>query len=501
MMTAWEELEEREPMAYKDLGQFISRLEQAGELIRIADPVRAELEITAWADRMMKQPEGGKALLFEKVIRVGESEPCDIPVLVNAYGSKRRMAWALGVEDIEEIPARIRSILKPEIPSGFVDKMKKIPQLVELTQYPPRIVDSGPCRDIDVHPAHLTRLPVCVCWPGDGGAFFTLPQVITKRLSDGVRNVGMYRMQVYDERTTGMHWHIHHGGSSHLQEYLEAGKRMEVAVALGGDPALAYCASAPLPEGIDEYLFAGFLRKKPVDLVRCKTVDLQVPAEAEIVIEGYVDPDETRLEGPFGDHTGFYSLVDDYPVFHVTAITHRSSPVYPHTIVGRPPMEDYYMGWATERIFLPLIQTVLPEIVDYSLPAEGIFHNFVFVSIRKRYPGHAFKVMNGIWGLGQLMFSKFIVVVDDWVDVRNTSEVLWVLGNHCEPERDTLVTRGPRDALDHASPLAHFGNKMGFDATKKWPEEGHMRKWPDRIVMSDDVLERVSEAWRGLNLP
>jgi len=487
-------------MPYSDLREFISRLESSGELIRIAEPVRADLEITAIADRMMKSPGGGKALLFEKVTRQGETESCPIPVLVNAYGSKKRVAWALGVEDIEEIPSRIRELLKPEIPTGFLEKVKMLPQLVEFTRYPPKLVKSGPCQEIAIDPPDITRLPVCKCWPKDGGPFFTLPQVITKGLEDGRRNVGMYRMQVYDSATTGMHWHIHHGGCGHFGEYRQAGKRMEIAVALGGDPALAYCASAPLPDGIDEYLFAGFIRRKPVELVKCRTVDLEVPADAEFILEGYVDPAELRIEGPFGDHTGFYSLQDEYPVFHVTAIMHRKDPVYPHTVVGPPPMEDYYLGWATERIFLPLIQLVLPEIVDYALPAEGIFHNFVFVKIRKRFPGHAYKVMNAIWGLGQLMFSKFVVVVDDWVDVHNTSEVLWVLGNHCEPERDTLTTKGPRDALDHATPLAHYGSKMGFDATKKWPEEGHNRPWPERLEMDPQIVERNKNIFRALGL-
>jgi len=404
------------------------------------------------------------------------------------------------VEDVEEIAYRIRKLIKPEIPAGIVEKVKMIPQLVELTQYPPRRVKSGRCQEVVMKQPSLDAFPICKCWPQDGGRFLTLPQVITRGLEDGVRNVGMYRMQVYDSTTTGMHWHIHHGGCSHFEEYRRAGKRMEVAVALGGDPALAYSACAPLPEGMDEYLFAGFLRRKPVDLVHCLTVDLEVPADAEIILEGYVDPDESRLEGPFGDHTGFYSLPDYYPVFHITAITHRKDPIYPHTIVGPPPMEDYYLGWATERIFLPLIQLVVPEIVDISLPAEGIFHNFVFVKIRKRYPGHAFKVMNAIWGLGQLMFSKFIVVVDEWVNVQNTSEVLWVLGNHCDPERDTLISKGPRDALDHSTPLAHFGSKIGFDATAKWREEGHVRPWPQKIEMDKEVLKRVEEIWRELKL-
>jgi len=487
-------------MAWKNLAEFVKKLEESGELVRITEPINADLEVTAVADRMMKTTGGGKAMLFENVVRVGESEPCGIPLLINMYGSKKRMAWALGVEDVEEISGRIKKLLKPEIPSGFVDKLKMVPQLMELTQYPPKTVNSGPCQEVVMDQPDLSKLPVCKCWPEDGGPFFTLPQVITKRLGDGTRNVGMYRMQVYDKTTTGMHWHIHHGGSGFFQDYIKENKKMDVAVALGGDPCLGYVASSPLPDGIDEYLFAGFLRKKPVELVQCKTVDLQVPAEAEFVIEGYVEPGELKIEGPFGDHTGFYSLEDNYPVFHVTAITHRKNPIYPHTIVGVPPMEDYYMGWATERIFLPILQMALPEIIDYSLPVEGIFHNFVFIRIKKRFPGHAFKVMNALWGLGQMMFSKFIVVVDDWVDVQNLSEVLWVLGNHCEPGRDTLLTKGPRDALDHSTPLAHYGGKMGFDATEKWPEEGHTRPWPDRIEMNSDVAERVKDIIEKLGL-
>lgn len=487
-------------MSFSDLREFVKHLEITGELVRISEPVKSELEITALADKMMKTSGGGKALFFEKVIRSGETQPCDIPVLINAYGSKKRMAWALGVEDIEELPQRIRQIIMPKLPQGLIEKIRAIPQLMELTNYPPKLVKSGPCQEVVMNPPDLRKLPVCKCWPGDAGLFFTLPQVITKGLDNGQRNVGMYRMQVYDSQTTGMHWHIHHGGCSHFDDYRRAGKRMEVAVALGGDPCLAYCASAPLPDGIDEYLFAGFIRKSPVELVQCRTVDLQVPSNAEIILEGYVEPGETRKEGPFGDHTGFYSIQDDYPVFHVTAITHRKDPIYPHTIVGPPPMEDYYLGWATERIFLPLIQVILPEVIDYALPPEGVFHNFVFVKIKKRYPGHAFKVMNALWGIGQLMFSKYIVVVDEWVDVHNTSEVLWVLGNHCEPDRDTLISKGPRDALDHATPLPHFGSKMGFDATKKLPEEGHMREWPERIVMDEDIQQHINTMWDRLNL-
>jgi 4-hydroxy-3-polyprenylbenzoate decarboxylase len=485
-------------MPYRDLQEYIDRLEKAGELVRIADPVSADLEVTAIADRMMKSENGGKALLFENVIPVGKSEPAEFPLLINALGSRKRIAWALGTEDIQEIPERMRKLLKPEIPSGFVEKIKKLPMLAELTQYPPKIVKSGPCQEVTMDPPDLGKLPIAKCWPDDGGPFITLPQIVTKGLEHGDRNVGMYRMQQYDPVTTGMHWHLHHGGSGHFGDYNRAGKKMEVAIALGGDPALIYSASAPLPDGIDEYIFAGFIRRKPVELVQCKTVDLQVPAHADIIIEGYVNPGETKAEGPFGDHTGFYSLEDNYPVFHVSAITHKKGAIYPHTIVGIPPMEDYYMGWATERIFLPLVQIVLPEVIDYYMPPAGIFHNFIFIRIKKRWPGHAFKVMNAIWGLGQLMFSKYIVVVDDWVDVQDVDEVMWVWGNHCEPERDTITTKGPRDALDHACPLPHYGSKMGFDATEKWPEEGHTRPWPERIVMDESVIKKMDDLWNRL---
>jgi 4-hydroxy-3-polyprenylbenzoate decarboxylase len=346
----------------------------------------------------------------------------------------------------------------------------------------------------------LNELPVMKCWPEDGGRFITLPLVITRSPETGKQNVGMYRLQVFDGKTTGMHWHRHHDGAGFYREAVRQGKPLEVAVALGGDPATIYAATAPLPPGLDELIFAGFLRDRRVDVVRCRTVDLMVPAEADIVLEGYVDPDEKRREGPFGDHTGYYSLADDYPVFHLTAITHRRQPIYPSTIVGRPPMEDCFMGKATERLFLPLLQLVLPEIVDMDLPLEGVFHNCVIVSIRKEYRGHAQKVMNAIWGMGQMMFSKMIVVVDEDVDVHDYSVVTWRTFNNVDPRRDILINEGPLDVLDHSSPTADFGSKIGVDATRKWPEEGHLREWPKDIEMSEDMSLLVERRWKEYGL-
>jgi 4-hydroxy-3-polyprenylbenzoate decarboxylase len=347
----------------------------------------------------------------------------------------------------------------------------------------------------------LGRLPVATCWPDDGGPYITMPLVITRDPESGVRNVGMYRMQVYDGRTTGMHWQRHKVGARHFELARRRGERLEVAVALGGDPATVYSATAPLPPAIDEFVFTGFLRRRPTELVKGVSVDLQVPAEAEVVLEGYVDPSEPlRREGPFGDHTGFYSLADDYPTFHITAMTMRRQPVYQSTIVGRPPMEDFWIGNATERIFLPLTRLILPEIVDYHMPAEGIFHNLVFVAIDKQFPGHAYKVMNGLWGLGQMMLAKVIVVVDKDVNVKDAQEAWWVALNHIDPKRDVHFTPGPVDVLDHASAAFTYGSKMGIDATRKWPEEGFTREWPDKILMSDAVVKRVDGIWEELGL-
>ncbi len=480
-------------MAYKSLREFIAKLDTEGELVRIGEHLGSQLELTEICDRVCKGAGGNKALLFENV------DAGEFPVLMNAFGSVKRMAWALGVEDIEDIADRIRGLLNTIPPEGLADKAKLLFKLYEISQYPPKSVASGPVKEVIDKDPDLTNLPILKCWPGDGGRFITLPCVFT-RPAGSVRNVGMYRMQVYDAKTTGMHWHLHKGGRSHYLQAKENGQRLEVAVSLGGDPAVTYAATAPLPDGIDEMLFAGFLRGKGVELVKCETVDLEVPAEAEIVLEGYVDPNEMRREGPFGDHTGFYSLADDYPVFHLTCITRRKDAIYPATIVGKPPMEDCYMGKATERIFLPLIQLQLPELVDINLPIEGVFHNLCFVSIRKTYPGQARKVMHALWGMGQMMFTKLIAVFDEDVDVQDTSEVLWRLGNNISADRDLEIVRGPLDALDHASPTPHYGAKLGIDATVKWPEEGHHREWPHPICMDPDVKDKIDEIWGVLGI-
>mgnify|MGYP005831261223 CR=1 FL=1 len=483
-------------MAYKNLREFISCLESQAELVRVTEQVSPILEITEIADRVIKA--GGPALLFERPTGF------DIPVLINAMGSQKRMALALGVEDISEITREVETLLQPEIPDSLVGKIRLLSRYGRLAMFTPKVVSSGPCQEIVMTDnASLADLPVLQCWPGDGGQFITLPMVFTKDHHTGTRNVGMYRMQIYDERTTGMHWHPQKVGACHYAEYERLGRRMEVAVALGGDPALIYSASAPLPEELDEMVFAGFLRKKAVEMVQCKTIDLQVPAESEIVIEGYVDPYERRPEGPFGDHTGYYSTASDFPVFHVTCITMRESPIYPATIVGRPPMEDCFMAKATERIFLPLLRLQIPEIVDINLPIEGVFHNFAFVSIRKRYPGQARKVMHALWGLGQMAFTKVIVVFDENVDVHDLGEVIWRLGNNIDPERDVEFVIGPVDILDHASRYPGFGSKMGIDATKKMLGEGFTREWPDEIRMSSEVVARIDEIWErlGIQLP
>ena len=485
-------------MSYGRLTDFIDRLEQVGELVRIKHAVSAELEITEISDRVMKQPGGGKALLFENV------EGSKIPVAINLFGSKKRMAWALGVNDLDEIAHRIGDLVKlpGNMPRNLPDMLALAPKLLPLTSIGPKIVKEGPCQEV-VHigaSASLDDIPILKCWPEDGGPYITLPMVFTKEAKTGKRNVGMYRIMKYDSTTTGMHWQRHKVGSRHYAEYEALGKDIPVAIVLGGDPAITYAATAPLPDDIDELLFAGFLRKKPVDLVKCRTIDIEVPADAEIVIEGVVPAGERRTEGPFGDHTGYYSLADAYPVFKVTAITHRNNPVYPATIVGPPPMEDAYLGKATERIFLPLIKLVLPEILDYNLPVEGAFHNLALVKIRKRYPGHANKVMHALWGLGQLMFTKCIIVVDEDVDVQDPRTVVWRTLANIDPERDITFVKGPVDVLDHASPAMSYGSKMGVDATRKWPEEGFNREWPTVLEMSPEIRTKVDRIWSSLNL-
>lgn len=472
-------------MPYSSLTDFVEFLEKKGQLVRIQDEVDPVLEITAIADRVSKSSQGGKALLVEK------PKGSAYPVLINTFGSYQRMSWALGVENLEEHAQAIRELMEMKPPKGFVDKIKLLPKLMDIAKFPPAEVGKGACQEVLEKDPDLASLPVLKCWPQDGGRFITFPLVYTQDPETGLRNIGMYRMQVYDSKTTGMHWQVHHGGAGHYRKAEKMGKRLEVAVALGGDPALTYAATAPLPEGIDELLFAGFLRKKPVELVKCKTVDLMVHADADFVLEGYVEPGERRLEGPFGDHTGYYSLADQYPVFHVTCITRRKNPIYPTTIVGKPPMEDGYLGKATERLFLPLMQKVLPEIVDIDLPVEGIFHNLAIVSIDKQYPMHARKVMFALWGLGQMMLNKILVVVDKDTNVHDYGQVLWRVGNCMDAKRDVVITEGPLDVLDHTSPMWAWGGKMGIDATKKWKEEGFNREWPEELVMDSNVEQRV----------
>ncbi|MDR3708504.1 MAG: menaquinone biosynthesis decarboxylase [Capsulimonadaceae bacterium] len=485
-------------MAYAGLQDFIKRLDNSGELRRIGIEVDPYLEIAAIADRVMKSPGGGAGLLFEHV------KGSEFPVAINLFGSRKRMSWALGVDDIEEIAREIEGLVKlpGNMPSSIGGMLGLAPKLLPLTSIAPKMVSSGPCQDVvkTGAKASLDEIPILTCWPGDGGPFVTLPLVFTKEAGTGKRNVGMYRIQKYDAHTTGMHWQRHKVGSRHYAEYEALGKDIPVAIVLGGDPALTYAATAPLPDEIDEVLFAGFLRKRPVEMVRCKTIDIEVPADAEFVIEGVVPAGLRRTEGPFGDHTGYYSLADEYPVFNVTAITHRKKPVYPATLVGPPPMEDHWLGKATERIFFPLIRMVLPEIIDYNLPVEGAFHNLALVRIRKRYPGHAQKVMNAIWGLGQMMFTKCIVVVDEDVDVQNPAEVVWRALANIDPHRDITFVNGPVDVLDHASPRMAFGSKMGIDATRKLPEEGFDREWPEILATSPDVAKRVDVIWSKLGL-
>ena len=481
-------------MAYRSFKNFLSALEEAGELKRITVPVDTDLVIAAWADREMKSPDGGKALLFEHPI-VDEKKSA-FPVAINTMGSRRRMALALQVADVGDIAQEIQLILKAKPPTDLREGWNLLKQGIHLLHARPKHVKEAPCQEI-VHKIgngdnfSLRDLPILKCWPKDGSPFITLANVHTHDPETGARNVGIYRMQIYDERTTGMHWQIHKVGARHGKRYYERSERMPVAVTLGGDPVYTFAATAPLPDGLDELLFAGFLRRKSIELVRCKTIDLDVPADVDFVLEGYVQPGEMRPEGPFGDHTGFYTAIEDYPVFHVTAITHRRDAIYPATIVGRPPMEDYYIGDAVVRIFLPVFKMNFPEIVDMTLPPEGVFHNLVFVSIRKQYPYQAFKVMHGLWGMGQMMFSKYIVVVDEDCDVHSMSEVLFRLCANTDPARDTAVIKNPSDSLDHAPTEQNIGSHMGFDATRKLPGENYQRSWPELLKMTDEVQALV----------
>ena len=534
-------------MAYNDLREWIAALERAGELKRIKTEVDPVLEIAEITDRVSKgdfagegarATRGGPALLFEN------PKGSDIPVLINQFGSERRMRMALEVDSLDEVADRIRQFMDVKSPQGFLDKVKMLPMLAEMGKFFPKTVSSGPCKEnIRKSGFDLNSLPILKCWPQDAGRFITLPCVVTRDPKTGKRNVGMYRMQVFDGQTTGMHWQRQKVGAEHHREMLRRGAaragtpappsnsdfggtdvparaavdimartsggsiipdgglpsgKMDVAVAIGTDPALTFSAIVPAPPDVEEYLIAGFLRQKPVELVKCETVDLEVPAASEIVLEGHVNLDELRTEGPFGDHTGFYSLADLYPVFHVTCVTHRNNPIYATTIVGKPPQEDAYMGKAVERIFLPLMKLTIPELVDINLPIEGVFHNLMIVSIRKSYPGQARKVMNAIWSLGQAMFTKCVIVVDEDVDVQDLGEVTLKVFNHIDPERDIQFTLGPVDSLDHASRLPNYGSKMGIDATRKWSSEGFSRPWPDEILMDNETKSLVDSKWKAL---
>jgi len=519
-------------MAYETFADFLAELEREGELARVKASVSPVLEISAIADRMSKSPAphgnrerdrsaaaslGGKALLFENV------HGSEIPVAINTFGSYWRVNKALGTENLEALAERVQQLVKPEIPTTLLDKMKRLPDLMKMASFPPKTVRSGICQQVvlEGERADLTRLPLIQCWPLDGnlesgqvfdrevangvaergtGRYITFGGVFTKNPDTGDRNIGMYRVQLFGPRKCAMHWHLHHDGARHFRMYQARGEKMPLAVVLGGEPVLTYAATAPLPPGIEELLFAGFLNGHGIELVPCRTIDLEVPANAEIVVEGYVDPHEKLMEGPFGDHTGFYSLADWYPAFHVTAITHRRDPIYPTTVVGKPPMEDYYLGKATERIFLPLLRMMVPDIIDYSLPIAGVFHNCAFVKIRKEYPFQARRVMHAIWGAGQMAFTKFIVVVDEQVNVHDEQDVLFHLFSNCDPQRDSEFAHGPVDILDHASPEMAAGSKIGFDATIKLPAEGKVRPWPKELDFDEATRQLVSRRWSEYQL-
>src|SRR2546421_1553463 len=490
-------------MALDSLGALIEAIEARGDLVRVGHTVSINKDITEIAGRCMKSPGGGPALLFTRPMLAGGA-PSRYPVAVNLFGSGPRMALALGVECLDEIGERIAALLNLKVPDTLLGKLALLPQLAEVAKFPPKTAGGRPpCQEVVIRErdVDLAQFPVPVCWPEDGGPYITLAGVITRDPGSGVRNVGMYRVQVLGKNELAMHWQRHKVGAAHWRAMAERGERMPVAVALGGDPASIYAASAPLPPTIDEFLFAGFLRREPVRLAKAVTCDLEVPAEAEIVLEGYIDPrEELVLEVPFGDHTGFYSLADYYPKRHFTAVTLRADPIWPHTIVGRPPMEDYWLGHATERIFLPLLKLTIPEIVDMHMPAAGIFHNLVFVSIDKQYPGQAYKVMNGLWGQGLMSLAKVIVVFDKDVNVQDPQEAWWVALNHIDPERDVRFTMGPIDVLDHSSRAFTFGSKMGIDATRKWKEEGFTREWPNKIVMDPVTKQRIDAIWKDLGI-
>ena len=474
-----------------DLREWIRLLEREGELVRVTAEVDPDLEITEIVDRTVKA--GGPALLFEN------PKGSRHPLLINQFGTERRMALGFGVERLDELGERVADVLELQPPAGIMDKLRGLQKLKSIAGSGPRTVRSGACQEVVLEgdDVDLGLLPVQRCWPGDPAPFITLPAVITRDPRTGVRNLGMYRMQVIDRRSTFMHWQIHKDGRA---DWLATEGRIPVAVALGLDPITAYSASAPLPKHIGELMLAGFFRGQPVEMVKAKTVDLEVPAHAEIVLEGYIERDELGIEGPFGDHTGFYTPPEPFPVFHVTAMTMRRDAIYPSIVVGKPPQEDAWLGKATERIFLPAVRMTVPEIVDYDLPVAGTFHNCVIVSIDKKFPGHARKVMHAIWGLGMLSLSKSVVVVDAHVNVHDYEEVFFYVGANVDPVRDVVLTEGPLDHLDHAPTRQFFGGKIGIDATAKGPLEG-TREWPDEVVMSDEVKALVDRRWAEYGIP
>lgn len=521
-------------MTTATLSDFLQLLEREGELARVKARVNPVLEIAEVCDRVCKTPAphghkerdrnpaaalGGKALLFENV------EGSDLPVAINTFGSYWRINKALGSESLDALADRVQQLVKPEIPTTLIEKMKRLPDLIKMASFPPKIVRNGICQEIvwEGDKADLTKLPIIQCWPLDGdlksgqvfdaaaaasaatsqtgtGKYITLGGIHTRNPDTHERNIGMYRVQQFGPRLAAMHWHMHHDGARHFRLWQRKGEKMPLAIALGGESVLPFAATAPLPPGVEEHLFAGFLNGTGIELVQCKTIDMQVPANSEIVIEGYVDPAQKLLEGPFGDHTGFYSLADWYPAFHVTAITMRKNAIYPTTIVGKPPMEDYYLGKATERVFLPLLKMLIPDIVDYSLPISGVFHNCAFVKIKKEYPFQARRVMHSIWGAGQMAFTKFIVVVDEHVDVHSEQDVLFHLFSNCDPARDMEIVHGPVDILDHASPDLGAGSKIGFDATVKLPAEGKVRTWPKELEMDQKTQDFVARRWKEYGL-
>jgi 4-hydroxy-3-polyprenylbenzoate decarboxylase len=518
-------------MSTPTLRDFIDLLDRSGELARVKPTVSPLLEIAAITDRISKTPAphshteldqspasklGGRALLFESV------QGSDIPVAINTFGSYWRINQALGTDNLESLAARVQQLVKPEIPTTLLDKMRKLPDLMKMGSYPPKLARTGICQQVVLEgdSADLTRLPLIQCWPLDGDLssdqiavaqratgpstknprYITLGGIHTKNPLDGSRNIGMYRVQQFGPRLAAMHWHMHHDGARHFRLYQSRNEKMPLAIALGGESVLPYAATAPLPPGIEELLFAGFLNGGGIELVQCKTVDLQVPANAEIIIEGYVDPHEILLEGPFGDHTGFYSLADHFPAFHVTAITHRKDPIFPATIVGKPPMEDYFLGKATERIFLPLLKMLVPDILDYSLPISGVFHNCAYIKIKKEYPFQARRVMHAIWGAGQMALTKFIIVVDEHVDIHNEQDVLFHLFSNCDPQRDMEIAQGPTDILDHSSPHLGAGSKLGLDATIKLPGEGVVRTYPKELDFDQPTKDLITRRWREYGL-